>query len=140
MGLSERRESVSASPSISRRNEIVCSCSVPFYTLHIFSTSLIMLALDSTSYFLFSKYCIPHFLANGGGTIINIGATRRQQSKPGTVASAAAKGAIESMTRAMACEYAERNITVNTICPGIIRTPVLEKTYEEAGLCAYRVP
>ena len=54
-----------------------------------------------TSYWLFAKHCLPTFLGQHEGTIINIGSIQAQQSQAGVVAYAAAKGAIASMTRAM---------------------------------------
>ena len=54
-----------------------------------------------TSYWLFAKHCLPTFLTQQEGTIINIGSVQGQQSQAGVVAYAAAKGAVASMTRAM---------------------------------------
>ena len=50
---------------------------------------------------------------------------------PGSAAYAASKGAIVSLTRQAAIEYAKRGIRINAICPGAINTPLLAKRYEQ---------
>ncbi|MFR9650988.1 MAG: SDR family oxidoreductase [Rikenellaceae bacterium] len=56
------------------------------------------------------------------GRIINIASTRYLQSEPHSEAYAATKGGIVSLTHALACSFAEYNITVNCISPGWIDT------------------
>ena len=60
----------------------------------------------------------------GGGRVINITSIAAPMGFPATIAYAAAKGALESMTRAMMCELAPRGINVNAIAPGNIRTNI----------------
>jgi NAD(P)-dependent dehydrogenase (short-subunit alcohol dehydrogenase family) len=61
---------------------------------------------------------IPHMIANGGGSIINMTSVNAIIGVKGRNAYAAAKGAVSSLTRALAVEYAEYGIRVNCIAPG----------------------
>ena len=72
------------------------------------------------------KYGIPAMLGSGGGSIINvasfvawIGAATSQ------TAYTSSKGAVLSMTREIAVEYARKGIRCNALCPGPIETPLL---------------
>ena len=91
------------------------------------------MAVNLTSYFQFSKHAIPQMLANGGGCIINTASVQGLQSMPGVCSYAASKGAISSLTRQMAVEYAAQGIRVNAICPGSIATPMNVKFQEDEG-------
>ena len=68
------------------------------------------LAVNLTSYFQFSKHAIPHMLEHGGGSIINTASVQGLQSMAGVCSYAASKGAISSLTRQMAVEYATQGI------------------------------
>ncbi|HXJ79486.1 MAG TPA: SDR family oxidoreductase [Candidatus Methylomirabilis sp.] len=74
--------------------------------------------------YLVSRAAIPHMRNVGGGAIVNIAsvsAFRGSTERP-THAYAASKGAVLSLTRAMAASYGRDRIRVNAICPGTIRT------------------
>jgi NAD(P)-dependent dehydrogenase (short-subunit alcohol dehydrogenase family) len=78
--------------------------------------------------FLGCKYGIPALLRAGGGSVINtasfvalLGAATSQ------IAYTASKGAVLAMTREIAVEFARQNIRVNAICPGPVKTPLLEE-------------
>ena len=76
-------------------------------------------------YFLMTKHAIPHFLARGGGKIINISSVWGQTGGALETVYSASKGAIIAFTKAVAKEYALSNITVNTISPGVIDTDMI---------------
>jgi NAD(P)-dependent dehydrogenase (short-subunit alcohol dehydrogenase family) len=65
-------------------------------------------------------------LAETGGSIVFTGSTAAFRGSRGTFAYAASKGALISMTRALAVELAPRHIRVNCVCPGWIDTPFNE--------------
>ena len=71
--------------------------------------------------FFCSRAAIPHMLKNGWGRIVNIsGAGHHMASYVGRAHVAAGKAGLEGLTRALAAEYAKRNITVNCVSPGRI--------------------
>lgn len=64
------------------------------------------------------RLAIPHMIENGGGSIVNMTSVNALIGVKGRNAYAAAKGAVSSLTRALAVEYAEYGIRVNCIAPG----------------------
>jgi NAD(P)-dependent dehydrogenase (short-subunit alcohol dehydrogenase family) len=64
------------------------------------------------------RLAIPHMIANGGGSIINMTSVNAIIGVKGRNAYATAKGAVSSLTRALAVEYGEYGIRVNCIAPG----------------------
>lgn len=75
--------------------------------------------------FLFCKYVMPGMLENGAGNIINTASGCAIKAAPGAFSYNAVKGAVVSMTRSMAVDYADQNIRVNCVCPGDVITPML---------------
>lgn len=76
-----------------------------------------------------SQAAVTNMLSNGGGSIINIGTVLVDHAIAGFPASApvSSKGAIHALTRQLAAEFGKNNIKVNTIAPGIIRSPLQGK-------------
>ena len=89
--------------------------------------------VNLTSYFLFSKYCLPHMLSQGDGTIVNLASVQGIQSQPGIPGYAATKGGVLSLTRQLAVEYAARGIRVNAVSPGTINTPLVARVLANRG-------
>ncbi|MEQ9288829.1 MAG: SDR family oxidoreductase [Cyclobacteriaceae bacterium] len=79
--------------------------------------------------FFASQAAIRQMLNQGGGSIINIGTVLVDHAIAGFPATAAvsSKGAIHALTRQLAAEFGKSNIKVNTIAPGIIRSPLQGK-------------
>ncbi|HUT50559.1 MAG TPA: SDR family oxidoreductase [Alphaproteobacteria bacterium] len=72
-----------------------------------------------------TQRAIP-LLERQGGSILNIGSTLADRCQPGTAAYAASKGAIESLTRALAVELGpSSNIRVNCIRPSVVRSEIM---------------
>jgi NAD(P)-dependent dehydrogenase (short-subunit alcohol dehydrogenase family) len=84
-----------------------------------------ILTVNLKSYFWMVKRCIPQMLAKGSGVVLNTASVQGIQSQKGAAAYAASKGAILSLTRQLALEYAEQNIRVLAIAPGTFDTPLL---------------
>jgi NAD(P)-dependent dehydrogenase (short-subunit alcohol dehydrogenase family) len=71
---------------------------------------------------------IPEMKKRGGGAIINLASVQGYACQRGVVAYATSKGAIHSLTRALALDHAADNIRVNSISPGSVRTPMLARS------------
>jgi NAD(P)-dependent dehydrogenase (short-subunit alcohol dehydrogenase family) len=73
-------------------------------------------------YFFFAQKVVPHMLKRGGGRVINIASTFGLVGSLNLSAYCTCKGAVVTMTRAMALELAQKNIFVNAVAPGPIMT------------------
>ncbi|HEY0415615.1 MAG TPA: glucose 1-dehydrogenase [Gaiellaceae bacterium] len=87
-------------------------------------------AVNTKGVFLCCKHGIPHLLDRGGGSVINVasfvaivGAATSQ------ISYTASKGAVLSMTRELAVQFARRNVRVNALCPGPVETPLLLRIF-----------
>jgi NAD(P)-dependent dehydrogenase (short-subunit alcohol dehydrogenase family) len=79
------------------------------------------------SVFLTCKYVIPHMLAQGGGTIVNVASTSGiRWTGSAQVAYAATKAGVIQLSRVVAIQYAKQNIRVNTVVPGQLYTPMVD--------------
>ncbi|WP_288295698.1 SDR family oxidoreductase UcpA [uncultured Bifidobacterium sp.] len=73
------------------------------------------------------KAMIPAIIdAGGGSVVITSSVTGDMVADPGEAAYATTKAALVGLTKALAREFADRNVRVNCICPGYIRTPLVE--------------
>lgn len=70
--------------------------------------------------------------AGGAGAIVNLASTLGVQAAPNRVAYTASKHAVVGITKAMGMELAERNIRVNAVGPGVTRTPLTERYFQDA--------
>ena len=84
------------------------------------------LSVNVTAIFLFARFCVPEMRRRGGGAIVNIASVQGRASQRGVAAYATSKGAILSLTRALAVDYAADGIRVNSVSPGSVATPMLE--------------
>lgn len=87
----------------------------------------LLLAVMLTGPFLCSKYALPHMIERRWGRIINIGSFHAKVASPFKSAYVAAKHGVIGLTKTIALEVAQHNVTCNAICPAYVRTPLVEK-------------
>jgi NAD(P)-dependent dehydrogenase (short-subunit alcohol dehydrogenase family) len=87
-----------------------------------------VIAINLTGVFLCCRHAVPLMLdTEGNGSLINIASfVALMGAAAPQIAYTASKGGVLAMTREIAVEYARRGIRANAICPGPIRTPLLE--------------
>ena len=78
-----------------------------------------------TGTFLCSKAVIKDMKKNNTGRIINISSVHGKLASPFKAAYVASKHGVLGLAKVMAIELAENNVTVNTICPGFVDTPLM---------------
>ena len=74
------------------------------------------------------KYEIPQMLRQGSGAIVNTSSSLGLRARAKRVAYTASKHGVVGMTKVAALECASAGVRVNAICPGIIRTPLMERS------------
>src|SRR4029079_5393308 len=89
-------------------------------------------AVNTRGVYLCCKHGIPHLLAGGGGSVINVASFVAVGGPPTSpISSTAAQGAVLSMSRELAVQFARQGVRVNALCPGPVETPLLMRLFEE---------
>ena len=83
--------------------------------------------INLTSTFLLSKYSIKKMLKNKSGKIVNITSVVGHTGNLGQANYTASKAGIIAMSKSLAIEYAKKNININCISPGFIKTAMTDK-------------
>ncbi len=87
-----------------------------------------IVAVNLNGVFLCSKYAVPEMRKRGGGAIVNTASNvAMAMAIKDRAAYVAAKGAVSSLTRAMALDFADANIRVNSVAPGVIWSNYYDK-------------
>jgi len=90
-----------------------------------------MLAIHLDGAFLTSKACLPHMYAQGAGTILFMGSVHSKEASPLKSAYVTAKHGLLGLSRVIAKEGGKRGVRTNVICPGFVRTPLVDKQIPE---------
>jgi len=90
-----------------------------------------VIEINLTSTFLLSKFAIKKMLKNKSGKIINITSVVGHTGNVGQANYTASKAGIVAMSKSLAIEYAKKNININCISPGFIKTDMTEKIDEK---------
>ncbi len=85
-----------------------------------------IIAINMTSSFHTIRACVPLMKKQGWGRIINVASAHGLVASPFKSAYVTAKHGIIGLTKSVALEVAENNITVNAVCPGYVKTPLVE--------------
>jgi 2-hydroxycyclohexanecarboxyl-CoA dehydrogenase len=93
-----------------------------------------MLAVNLTGTFHCLQAAIPDMLAGGFGRIVTISSSSAQSGANRMAHYVASKGGVVGLTKALAVEYAPHGITVNTIPPGFIDTPMARRAEARGDL------
>ncbi len=86
-----------------------------------------IIAINLSSAFYATRAAIPIMKAQGRGRIVNIASAHGLVASPFKAAYVAAKHGVLGLTKTVALEVAQDNITCNAICPGFVETPIVEK-------------
>jgi NAD(P)-dependent dehydrogenase (short-subunit alcohol dehydrogenase family) len=95
-----------------------------------------VISINLSGVFYGMRYQIPAMLASGTASIVNIASILGKVGTAGSPAYVAAKHGVIGLTEAAAVEYAKQNIRINSIGPGYIMTPLLEKALDKTAIKA----
>lgn len=90
-----------------------------------------ILAINLTSAFKLIKLTLPHMIKREWGRIVNIASAHGIVASPFKSAYVASKHGMVGLTKTVALETAETNITCNVVCPGYVKTPLVDKQIVE---------
>jgi 3-hydroxybutyrate dehydrogenase len=91
-----------------------------------------MIAINLDGAFLTTKSCLPHMYASGrGGSVIYMGSVHSKEASLLKGPYVAAKHALLGLARVVAKEGAKHGVRANVICPGFVRTPLVDKQIPE---------
>jgi 3-hydroxybutyrate dehydrogenase len=90
-----------------------------------------MLAIHLDGAFLTTKACLKHFYPQKSGVLLYMGSVHSHEGSPLKAAYVAAKHGLLGLSRVIAKEGAAHNVRANVICPGFVKTPLVEKQIPE---------
>ena len=92
-----------------------------------------VMAVNARGTFLCCKHAIPGMAARGGGSIVNIASVAGLVGLRNRAAYCASKGAVISLTRALAVDHVADGIRVNAVAPGTVDSPWVRRLVEDVG-------
>jgi 3-hydroxybutyrate dehydrogenase len=90
-----------------------------------------MLAIHLDGAFLTTKACVKHFYPQRSGVLLYMGSVHSHEASPLKAAYVTAKHGLLGLARVMAKEGAAHSVRANVICPGFVKTPLVEKQIPE---------
>jgi NAD(P)-dependent dehydrogenase (short-subunit alcohol dehydrogenase family) len=91
-----------------------------------------VIAVNLAGVFFGMKHQIPAMLKQGRGAIVNTSSIAGLRAHPGIAPYVAAKHGVNGLTKTAAIEYGPQGIRVNSLCPGGVRTPMLDEYLKSA--------
>jgi NAD(P)-dependent dehydrogenase (short-subunit alcohol dehydrogenase family) len=86
--------------------------------------------VNTKGVYLCCKYGIPHLLERGGGSVINVASfVALVGAATSQISYTASKGAVLSLSRELAVQFARQGVRVNALCPGPVETPLLMRIF-----------
>ena len=86
--------------------------------------------VNTKGVYLCCKYGIPHLLEGGGGSVINVASfVALVGAATSQISYTASKGAVLSLSRELAVQFARQGVRVNALCPGPVETPLLLRIF-----------
>jgi NAD(P)-dependent dehydrogenase (short-subunit alcohol dehydrogenase family) len=99
-----------------------------------------VMGVNAKGVWLSMKHQIPEMLKVGGGAIVNCGSFASLRASPRPSVYFGSKHAVYGLTKSAALEYADQNIRVNLVCPGLVMTDLIANAFADAPeLLAARV-
>jgi NAD(P)-dependent dehydrogenase (short-subunit alcohol dehydrogenase family) len=95
-----------------------------------------MLAINLTGAYRMIKAAVPEMLKAGSGSIVNVSSIASLVGIPTTAAYSASKGGMDALTRCVAIDYAQQKIRCNSVCPGLVNTPMASGLIENRDALA----
>jgi|TARA_B100001971_G_scaffold209081_1_gene232006 NAD(P)-dependent dehydrogenase (short-subunit alcohol dehydrogenase family) len=93
----------------------------------------LVMSINLKGVFLCCKYQVRQMLEQGGGAIVNMSSVMGLNGNAGGVSYAASKHGVIGITKCVALENAQTSIRVNAICPGIMKTPLVDGLISRSG-------
>ena len=90
-----------------------------------------MLAIHLDGAFLTTKACLPHMYEKGAGSVIYMGSVHSHEASPLKSAYVTAKHGLLGLARTLAKEGGRKGVRANVICPGFVRTPLVDRQIPE---------
>ena len=87
--------------------------------------------LDLKGPMLMCRHVVPHMIAGGGGTVVNVSSVVALRGNHPAHVYSAAKGGLISFTRSLAGSYSDQGVRANVICPGLILTERVRARYRQ---------
>lgn len=93
-----------------------------------------MLATNTVAPFVLAQEAVPLMEARGGGAIVFVASVAAYFAyAPDNAAYSSSKGAVITLTRSLAVELGPKNIRVNCVCPGLVRTPMVDPIFQRVA-------
>jgi dehydrogenase/reductase SDR family protein 4 len=96
-----------------------------------------IIAVNVRAPFELAKLALPHFMARGGGVILNVSSIGALMPEANLGIYSVSKAAIISLTQVLAREWGKENVRANAICPGLMRTDFSSRLWQDERIVGH---